>query len=61
MLIVGGSFTGVTVTTNVSEAVRPPSLTVTVIVAVPSAAGVRVIVRFASVPSRVIFAFGTTL
>ena len=33
--IVGGSFTGVTVTTNVSLAVKEPSLTVTVIVALP--------------------------
>ena len=33
--IVGGSFTGVTVSTNVSLAVSAPSLTVTVMVAVP--------------------------
>jgi hypothetical protein len=47
----------VTFTTNVSLAVRPPpSVTVTVIVAVPCwlAAGLRVTVRFVPVPLNVI-------
>ena len=49
---VGASFAGVTVSTNVSLAVSSPSLTVTVIVAVPDwlAAGVTVTVRFAPLP-----------
>jgi hypothetical protein len=62
-LIVGASFTAVTVNTNVSVAVNVPSLTVTVIVAVPLklAAGVTVTVRFAPVPPNTIFAFGTNV
>ena len=59
--IVGGSFTGVTVSTNVSLTVRLPSLTVTVIVVVPDrfATGVRVTVRAAPDPPNRIFAFDT--
>src|SRR4029078_2755220 len=52
--IVGGSFTGVSVRRSVSLALRRPSLTVTVIVAVPLwfAAGVTEIVRLAALPPR---------
>jgi hypothetical protein len=59
-LMVGASLTAVTVKTKVSVAVNVPSLTVTVIVAVPFwlAAGVIVTVRFAPVPPNTMFAFG---
>ena len=62
-LMVGASFTAVTVKTNVSVAVNVPSLTVTVIVAVPFwlAAGVTVTVRFAPEPPNTMFAFGTSV
>ncbi len=52
-----------TVKTNVSVAVKVPSLTVTVIVAEPDkfAAGVTVTVRFAPEPPNTIFAFGTNV
>src|SRR5260221_8433722 len=64
---VGGSFTGVTVSTNVSVMLRtvPPIVfvTVTVIVVVPfrSAAGALVIVRVDPLPVRLRFASGTSV
>ena len=62
-LIVGRSFCEVTVSRNVSLA-EPlsPSVTVTVIVAVPDwfATGVTVTVRFAPLPPNTMFAFGTS-
>ena len=62
-LIVGGSLTAVTVSTNVSLVVVVPSLTVRVIVAVPLwfAAGVTVTVRFAPPPPRTRLASGTSV
>src|SRR5690242_17664090 len=59
--IVGGVF--VTVTKKVSLALFTPSLTVTVMVAVPvwPDAGVTVTVRFASAPPKTIFAVGTSV
>ena len=58
VLMVGGAFT---VSTKVSAAVSAPSLTVTVIVAVPvlPAAGVTVRVRFAPLPPKRMLASGT--
>ena len=52
-----------TVKTNVSVAVKVPSLTVTVIVAEPDkfAAGVTVTVRFAPEPPNTMLAFGTNV
>ena len=61
-LIVGRSFTDVTVSRNVSLAVPlSASVTVTVIVAVPNwlASGVTVTVRFAPLPPNTMFALGT--
>ncbi len=58
---VGGSFTGFTVRTNSSKALRPGSLAVMRMVAVPDwlAAGVTVTARFASEPPRTMLATGT--
>src|SRR5712691_1677865 len=63
LVIVGGSFTAVTVSTKFVLAVSAPSLTVAVIVAVPNwlAAGVTVTVRFAPAPPNTMFAFGTSV
>src|SRR2546428_5468675 len=60
-LIVGGVFGGLTVSVNGSLAVRLPSLTVTVITALPlwPAAGVTVTVRLAPLPPKTMFALGT--
>ena len=63
VLIVGASFTAVTVSTKLRVAVKlPPSVTVTVIVLVPLALaiGVNVIVRLASLPPRAIPPAATT-
>jgi len=59
----GGSLTALTVRTNVSLAVREPSLTVTVRVAVPFwlAAGLTVRVRLAPEPPNTMFPFGTSV
>jgi hypothetical protein len=59
--MVGASFTAFTVSTKVSLAVREPSLTVTVIVALPFwlAAGVTVTVRLAPLPPKTMFPLGT--
>ena len=60
--IVGRSFTGLTVSTKLSEAVPPqPSSTVTVIVVEPfwSPAGTRLSVRLAPDPPKTMFAAGT--
>ena len=59
--IVGASFTGVTVRTKVAFVVTVPSLTATVMVAVPDwfAAGVAVSVRLAPLPPRTRLPFGT--
>ena len=59
--IVGASFTAFTVSKNVSLALNNPSLTVTVIVAVPDwlAAGVTVTVRLAPLPPKTILLTGT--
>ena len=61
--IVGGVFTAVTVRRNESVALDVPSLTVTVIVAVPvwPLAGVIVTVRLLALPPKTIFAFGTSV
>jgi hypothetical protein len=61
-LIVGGLF-ALTVSTNVSVAVKLPSLTVTVIVDEPYSlfAGVMVTVRFAPDPPNTMFTFGTSV
>ena len=58
---VGGSFTGLTVTTNVVLLLSRPSLTVTVIVAVPLwfVAGVTVTVRLAPLPPNTMLFVGT--
>ena len=63
-LIVGGSFTAVTVSDErVASPSSVPSLTVTVIVAVPLwfAAGVTVTVRLAPLPPKTMFASGTSV
>ena len=62
-LIVGGSLAAVTVSTKVSVAASVPSLTVSVIVAVPLwfAAGVTVTVRAAPLPPMTRFASGTSV
>ncbi len=62
-VIVGVSFTALTVSTKGSLAVSAPSLTVTVIVAVPLwfAAGVTVTVRLAPLPPNTMFAVGTSV
>src|SRR4051812_6098637 len=59
--IVGASFTELTVSRKFVPVVALPSLTETVIVAVPFwfAAGVIVRVRFAPLPPKTKFAFGT--
>jgi hypothetical protein len=59
--MLGGVFAGETVTTNVSDAINTPSLTVTVIVAAPvwPGAGVTVTERLAPVPPKTIFTSGT--
>ena len=61
LLMVGRSLTEVTVNRKVSLVVPVPSLTVTVMVVVPFLleAGVMLIVRFAALPPRLMFAFGT--
>src|SRR5262245_55693042 len=61
--IVGASFTVLTVNTNVSLAVNAPSLTVTVIVAVPNwfVAGVTVTFRLAPLPPKTMFPLGTSV
>ena len=61
LLMVGRSFKATTVKTKVSLAVLVPSLTVTVMVLMPLwlEAGVMLIVRFAPVPARAMFVFGT--
>lgn len=61
--MVGPSFTAVTVRTNVSCALKLPSLTVTVTVVVPFAfaAGCILSVQFGYVPPLVIFATGKTV
>src|SRR5262245_66310375 len=61
--IVGASFTELTVSTNGSLAERAPSLTVTVIVAVPDwpAAGVTVTVRLAPLPPKRMLRKGTSV
>src|SRR5437667_183054 len=61
--IVGGSFTGVTMRTKVSLAVATPSLTMTVIVAVPAwfVAGSIAMVRLTSVPPNTMFPLGTSV
>ena len=61
-LMVGGSFTALTVNTNVTEASRAPSLTVTVMSVVPDWPndGVRTTLRLAPFPPpKAMFAFGT--
>ena len=60
--IAGASFTGVTVNTNVSLLLRAPSLTVTVMVALPDwfVAGINVTVRLEPLPPKRILAFGTS-
>ena len=60
--IVGASFTGVTVNTNVSLLLRAPSLTVTLMVALPDwfAAGITVTVRLEPLPPKTILPFGTS-
>src|SRR5436190_7279569 len=59
--IVGGSFTGVTVRTNVSVVLSKPSLTVIVIVVEPDwfGSGVRVTLRADPLPPNTILPFGT--
>src|SRR5258706_10338918 len=59
--MVGGSFTAATVRRNELEAVNDPSLTTTVMVAVPFwfRAGVIVAVRFCPDPPNTTFATGT--
>src|SRR5436190_20412890 len=59
--IVGGSFTGVTVRTNVSVVLSKPSLTVIVIVVEPDwfGSGVRVTLRADPLPANTILSFGT--
>src|SRR5918994_1465713 len=61
--IVGASSTGVTVTTKVVCELRAPSVTVSVIVAVPYwlAAGVILTIREAPVPVIIIFTSGTSV
>src|SRR5436190_1435703 len=58
----GVSLTALTVSEKVLLAVKAPSLTVTVMVAVPLwfAAGVTVTVRFAPLPPKAMFALGTS-
>jgi hypothetical protein len=62
-LIVGRSFTAVTPNVKVVLVLTAPSLTLTVIVALPFwfAAGVTVTVRFAPLPPNTIFPFGTSV
>src|SRR6267143_5580922 len=62
-VIVGGVFTASTVSTNVSLALFTPSLTVTVIVAVPvcPAAGVTVTVRLDPLPPNTMLLVGTSV
>jgi hypothetical protein len=62
-VIVGGSFTAVTVRRNVVEVVTVPSLADTVIVDVPArfAAGVTVTVRLAPLPPNTTLALGTSV
>jgi len=61
--IVGASLTALTVTTKLVLALDCPSLTVTVIVAVPDwlAAGVRVTVRLVPEPPKTMFALGANV
>jgi hypothetical protein len=61
-LMVGGVFTAFTVNTKVSLALFVPSLTLTVIVAVPiwSAAGVTVTVRLLPLPPKTMLLNGTS-
>src|SRR5882762_10692053 len=60
--IVGGVFTPLTVRTNGEVAVEPPSLTETVMVAVPvwPLAGVTVTVRLLPLPPKTMLALGTS-
>ena len=60
--MVGAEF-GITVRTKLVLEVEVPSLTVTVIVAVPDCptAGVTVTVRFAPAPPKMMLAFGTSV
>src|SRR2546425_2453270 len=62
-VIVGGVFTALIVSTNVSLALFTPSLTVTVIVAVPvcPAAGVTVTVRLDPLPPNTMLLVGTSV
>src|SRR5882672_5351595 len=62
-VIVGASFTELTVSWKLVLVLNCPSLTVTVIVAHPNwlAAGVSVTVRFAPLPPKTMFAFGTSV
>src|SRR5882762_2161128 len=62
-LIVGGALPPTTVSRNISLALFAPSLTVTVIVALPVwlAAGVMVTVRLAPEPPNTMLAFGTSV
>src|SRR6266540_1546343 len=59
----GGSFTAFTVNRKLSLALNCPSLTVTVIVALPFwlSAGFTVTVRFAPEPPKLMFALGTSV
>src|SRR3954466_3413281 len=61
--MVGAVFTPLTVNKNWELAVEPPSLTVTVMVAVPvwPLAGVTVTVRLAPLPPKIILALGTSV
>jgi hypothetical protein len=62
-VIVGASFTAFTVRPKLVGVLRPPSLTVIVIVAVPLwfAAGVTLTDRFAPLPPNAMLAFGTSV
>src|SRR5215470_6120016 len=62
-VIVGGSFTELTVSTKLVLVLAWPSLTVIVTVLVPNwlAAGVSVTVRFAPLPPKTMFAFGSSV
>src|SRR5687768_16208072 len=62
-VIVGTSLTALTVKTKVSLLLAVPSLTVTVMVAVPDrlAAGVTVMVRLAPEPPKTMLAVGTSV
>ena len=61
-LMIGASFTGVTVKLKVFASVKKPSVTVKVRFATPfkSATGETVAVQFGAVPEKIILAFGTS-